>query len=209
MKLSLSSGLRALLWVIASLFGWITLYFFVFKGATGYNNPIVLGSIALVSGLTILIPEVIFLHPRIRARFDGVLRVTLCSAIAVPIIMSWLGTFRWYGAGWGYDSFVHFVASGAGALIVLLVLVLVGATDFKLRASVFVIFVLMIFLGGTANELFERYSDLWWGTTMFGEPGEPNDTIRDLMHNILGATVGSVICLVHGERIAKYLSRRP
>ncbi len=203
----LSNGLRVLIVAIATLFLWLAAYFFTFKEATGFNDHRFLGAMAIVSAVTILLPEIIFLHRRVRIRFNGRFRVIVGAAIAFPIILSWLGTFRWYRAGWEYDSLVHFISSGIGAFLVLPTLMFFGVSGVKLRVSVFMLFVIIVFIGGTANELFEHYGDLWWGTSMFGEPGQPDDTVRDILYNVLGASLGSIICLWRGDSIIRYLQK--
>lgn len=200
--------LRIFLLVIASLYAWLAAYFFVFRSATGFEAYNFLGGMALASVVLSTVPELIFISRRVRDRWNGNLRVMLGSVITFTLMLSWLGTLRWYLAGWGYDSFVHFAASAGGAVVALLLLLLVNQRLPRSPVIFIGLLVLLVVFGGVVNELFEKYGDLIWGTEMFGEPGELDDTLRDFAYNVIGAVLGSVICVRRSPQLARYLKRK-
>lgn len=193
--------------IIATLFGWLAAYFFVFKSATGFEKFYFLGGMATVSAVVIILPELAFLIFRRQKKWNNHLPALLGASIAIPVIMSWLGTFLWYRSGWGYDSIVHFFSNGFGMLTIFLVLLLFNI-EMQKKPLLFGGLMILIIFGGIINELFEYYGDIWWGTHMYGELGQAGDTLRDLSYNILGAVVGLVLVMWNGDLLVRYLERK-
>ncbi|MDP3985242.1 MAG: hypothetical protein Q8P82_00620, partial [bacterium] len=206
----MSHWLRIMIWILATQFLWVAGYFFLDPRAARFENPEFLGGMALVSAVVLIIPEIFFLIPFVRRRFNGHLRTWFGVLIALPVLLSWLGTFYWYTAGWGYDSVVHFSASFFGSLLAFgILLVMRGPGLFRKRAARPILFFLIAGLslfGGIVNEVFEKYGDVWFHTQMFGEAGEEGDTIRDIAYDLLGAVLGSFACLARGEKAGSYFS---
>lgn len=120
----------------------------------------------------------------------------------IAMILSWIGSFGPYRWGFGYDSFVHFVASALLAVIIVSILFAVIPVFQKHTWSVILIVATLTLLGGVINELFELFGDQLLGTAMYGEAGQPNDTILDYGYDVGGALVGSIIGVV----FRKYLT---
>ncbi len=114
-------------------------------------------------------------------------------ALAIGMWLSWIGAFGPYRWGFGYDSFVHLTVS---VLIALLIVSLIYAINPAIQTkwqAVVIIVVLFTIFAGVINELFEKYGDIWLGTKMYGEFGQPNDTIRDYVYDFFGAIIGTFI----------------
>lgn len=122
---------------------------------------------------------------------------------AIAMILSWIGSFGLYRWGFGYDSFVHFTASVLVAVIlVALVYTLIPILRTRTWAVILIVATLTL-VAGVVNELFEMFGDHLFGTTMYGEAGQPFDTIRDYGYDIAGAFVGSIFAVISKKRIVR------
>ncbi|MBI4281187.1 hypothetical protein HY628_03240, partial [Candidatus Uhrbacteria bacterium] len=125
--------LRLLIWIVALQFLWLALaLLFVPQWFPNHHIPLLV-AFAFVSTVCILLPEYIFRFPKVRAVWNGSFRNSLAAAVAMPLMLSWLGAFRWYRAGWGYDSLVHFLSSLIGVFISFLVILLARGSCFFRR----------------------------------------------------------------------------
>jgi len=124
---------------------------------------------------------------------------------AIGMTLSWIGAFGLYRWGFGYDSFVHFSASVLLAVIIVS-LVYTLFPFFRTHTwSVILIVATLTLLGGVINELFELFGDQLLGTAMYGEVGQPNDTILDYGYDVAGALVGSILGVIFRHRIIKFV----
>ncbi len=132
--------------------------------------------------------------------------VTFVEILAlISMVIAWIGGFGLFRWGFGYDSFVHFTAS---ALLAVILVALVYALTPSLQTrpwAVILIVATLTLVGGVINELFEMFGDQWWGTVMYGEAGQPLDTMIDYFYDIGGALTGSIIGVLSRERILKLL----
>ena len=137
----------------------------------------------------------------IRERLVAVIEILAAAAM----ILSWIGSFGFYRWGFGYDSFVHFTAS---VLLAIIIAALAYAVFPRTRVhawSVILIVATLTLVGGVVNELFELYGDQLFGTMMYGELGQPIDTLRDYGYDVIGALVGAILAVVFRKRIIKLI----
>jgi uncharacterized membrane protein YjdF len=99
------------------------------------------------------------------------------------LIMGWIGSLGAYQLGRGYDSAVHFFSTLLGVWMVRKC----AKTDQQFRNLT-----VLVLAAGVVNELFEFFGDFWWGTQMYGEKGQVDDTARDLVANTVGFVSGIV-----------------
>lgn len=126
--------------------------------------------------------------------------------IAVAMIASWIGAFGMYRVGLGYDTGVHVFVS---SLIALMVVMAALSTRFELGARMAAILgcaALVTILAGSVNEVFEWGGDQLFGTSMYGEAGEPNDTFKDAIGNMAGFVIGSSFAYANRKRLMKFIS---
>ncbi len=117
--------------------------------------------------------------------------------IAIMMILSWIGSLGLYRAGISYDTLVHFINSAFAALIALII---AHANGLEKRTKTWLIVILVfaiVMLSGIINELFEWGGDELIGTEMFGEIGEPTDTLKDMVANVAGFALGTYLGLKH------------
>lgn len=170
------------------------------------DHPVFSGLTAFFSALTIALPYIIYQKTRLKEKYNIKFPLILESLIALSLILGWLGTFKFYQIGIGYDSFIHFSVSFLGALMAFII----GSVIFgvkKKKKIVLMIFLVVIFVG-IFNEFFQKYGDMWWGTEMFGEIGQPNDTSRDLIYDTLGIFAGISLVLFNGEEWIRGLKNK-
>lgn len=120
------------------------------------------------------------------------------------IVSSWIGAFGLYRDGIGYDTFVHFFASWC--LLIIFGLVLTTALQYQHWWLILGMAAILTLLGGLLNELFEYAGDQLFSTMMYGEAGQPDDTLRDLIADGVGVMVGAGIFYFLRLRIRKYIS---
>jgi len=125
---------------------------------------------------------------------------TLLGLVGIIFLLSDFGNlyfydnwnFRWLG----YDTITHFVIP---AIFVVIVAMLYELLWLKrgVPPAVEVIFVgaLTVVIFSFLWELFEKQSDLWWGTRMFWDPTQPIvlDTVDDLVADFYGVFLGSIL----------------
>jgi len=137
-----------------------------------------LGPLALMSAGALLIPYLAFHFFSPRSNEEDLLLAEVLVGLAT--IVSWVGAFGLYRTRLSYDTFVHVFNSAAVTMAFGLLL---RSRD---RASAFLLAGLLAMSGGVANELFEWGGDHVWGTSMYGEQGDPQDTRNDLVANLAG-----------------------
>jgi len=151
-----------------------------------------LGYLALLAAAAMFIPWIIF-------RSLGTERVGSYEVMAVSgLVAGWAGTFGLYRAGLGYDTAVH-VFCMALFTFVMMDGISRQHGPHHLPVLAAIGFVLAM-LAGVGNELFEWAGDRLFGTMMYGEAGQPNDTQIDLVANVVGFVVGAVAAF-HVKRV--------
>lgn len=174
-----------------------------FLGYEPTDHPAFSGIFALLSSAVLTLPHIVYQKDRFREASSKFL-LTLESIIAFILIITWAGILKLYGLGFGYDSFVHFINSFLGVLTAFLFFSTLGLK----KKKILIIGFFAAVLGGVFNEIFQFYGDKWWGTKMFGQTGEPNDTFRDIFYNVLGALIGTIAMLVQGEKWIRNLKKQ-
>lgn len=177
-----------------AVYGVIAGYFFANQQSVYSDDGVFLGVMALSSIILLALPALLFRVPRLRERLPARAMLALEGLLAAVTLFAWIGTFGLFRAGIGYDSLVHVLSSALGIGIALIALpILYPNVSMMPQARLVVLLLGIVFAGGVANELFEKFGDAWWGTQMYGEWGDPRDTERDLMYNVLGAFLGAAL----------------
>lgn len=125
--------------------------------------------------------------------------------LAISLSLSWIGSFGLYRRRIGYDTLVHFTVSFIGAFTLVMILRAIQPAFKKHPIFLFVLVVLLMNVGGIGNELFEWGGDTLFGTAMYGESGQVNDTLRDFVGNSFGMVLGAVSGMLLHKRFQKYL----
>ncbi|MBU1907094.1 hypothetical protein KKD71_02990, partial [Patescibacteria group bacterium] len=127
-----------------------------------------------ISAIAMLLPHLLIIAvPRLKKSASESFLAMEESLLALAMILSWIGAFGPYRWGFGYDSFVHFGASAIAAVMITAFVYVLAPKLRKNYIALIVIVILMALLAGAANELFEKYGDIIWGTMMYGETGQP------------------------------------
>ncbi|MBU0645915.1 hypothetical protein KJ611_00330 [Patescibacteria group bacterium] len=170
-----------------------------------HNQEWFLVYMLLLSALGMMGPFIIVnlirpLRARITEQALGLMEMLAGAAM----VASWIGAFGLYRDGFGYDTFVHFFASLC--LVLIFGIALTVFPFFAKRVWLLLLLVVVLtLLGGLLNEMFEYAGDLLFTTMMYGEAGQPDDTLRDLIGNSVGAVIGVVVLYFVRERLNKYL----
>lgn len=167
---------------------WFLVYMLLLS-ALGMAGPFILAH---------LIPP---LRRRLNDRILGMMEILA----GLAMVASWIGAFGLYRDGFGYDTFVHFFASFCLFIIFGLALMIFPVFNSRiwllLLAAAF-----LTLLGGFLNEIFEFAGDLLFETMMYGEAGQPDDTLRDAIGDLLGAATGVILFYFWRGRIKGYFS---
>lgn len=103
---------------------------------------------------------------------------------------------NWASYWFGFDSFAHFTIPILCTLIAAMLYELLRIRKGVPNAvEVLLISGLTVVIFSFLWELFEKQSDIWWGTKLFWNPDRPIsvDTADDLIMDFYGAFVGSVL----------------
>ena len=144
------------------------------------------------------------LIPRLREKLNDQSLGILEILAGLAIVSSWIGAFGLYRDGFGYDTFVHFFASFCLMGMFTIVLMLFPV----FRNKIWVLLLLaggLTLVGGLLNEVFEYMGDLLFETMMYGELGQPDDTLRDLIADGVGIGLGAVIFYFVRDRFGRYI----
>lgn len=162
--------------------------------------------LAILSSVGLLGPWLFFRFlPRIQTKGTANLLGFIELLITIGIGIGWLGGFGLYRVGLGYDTFAHFSVSMLIGLVILSVsFVLIPEIQHSYFMG-FLIVAVLASVAGLINELFEYGGDQLFGTVMYGEAGQSDDTLRDLVGNTLGFLAGSVIGFATKDRIIDYV----
>lgn len=192
---------------LAHAFFWTFLIFAVltqlgYADVWGHDDEWFLFYLYLLSAATMMIPFLLFSYiPRLRKQVNekilGKFELLVCWAM----MLGWMGGFGFYRLGIGYDTFVHFTASGLIAVMMVMLLILLRPAFAKEPFRLFLWVALLTLIGGTMNEVFEWAGDTYLGTSMFGEAGQPLDTYIDYVANTFGLVFGSVMAYLGREEL--------
>jgi len=159
-----------------------------------------------LSAVSVLIPYWIVISiKRLRSNTNENFVALTESILIIAMLLSWIGAFGPYRWGLGYDSFVHFSASVLAGIFFASVAYAIKAKWSRNSIAVFLFVVGMSILAGIGNELFEKYGDIIWGTKMFGEAGQANDTTIDYIYDFIGAIIGALVGIANKKRIKQYI----
>lgn len=167
-----------------------------------HNDEWMLAFLSALSACALFLPWILFrFAPTLRGKGTAARLGRFELMVLLAELASWAGSFGLYRIGLEYDSFVHAFSSG---------LVAVGATAIvslsrpswmrhprRLALGAFVI----VAAAGIGNELFEWGSDRLFGTGLYSEAGQPNDTLYDLIANAFGFLLGSWLAYRNRETI--------
>ncbi len=158
-----------------------------------------------ISAILLFLPWLIFKIPSLKRRATEPLLALIELLLAGAMCLSWIGSFGPYRWGIGYDSFVHYTASLFAAIGFVTLVYTLKPTLKSNWAVVVVIAIVLSFLTGIGNEAFEYYGDIIWGTEMYGEAGQPNDTVIDYAFDATGATLGVILSIRYRNEIFKLI----
>lgn len=156
-----------------------------------------LAAMALFSCLGVLAPWIITrCIPTVRARMSVATLGRFEALVALCMVLTWIGALGLYRTDWGYDTMVHAIISGCLAYMFTVALAMALPSIERNPLRLLAIVVCLSITAGVINELFEWGGDQIFGTTMYGQAGEPNDTEFDLMANSIGGIVGMILAYI-------------
>jgi hypothetical protein len=170
----------------------------------GHDDEWALSYMAFGSALVMLLPYALVQSSKsIRSHINTAWLAGLEAVLFFAMTASWIGAFGLYRAGFGYDTGVHVFSSALAVFGVTLIVMAIKpdlAHEPLVLASIAFIVALM---AGAGNELVEWSSDRFLGTVMYGEVGQPNDTLRDGIGDVIGVIAGTVFVVARRAKIAK------
>jgi len=157
-----------------------------------FYNPILMGSLALVSGILIYLPGVIF---RTKDHTKGKALTLMQLVVAVSLLINGaggLGLYKLYQYGIPYDKFTHFLTP---LIFVVGLFYFIKNWFAKSDKTAIITSTILVLLGGVVWEFLEAFSDRAIGTSLLGggTGGAFWDTFWDTTMNIIGVGVGIVI----------------
>ncbi len=191
---------------VVNFFFWLFIFliFFFFLDVGRGPDPKFFSFMAFVSVLALLVPIFISRWGKLGKIYNKDFIYTIEFLVVVCLIFGWLGARGGVGLFWigvGYDSLDHFAVSGLIAICLFFLSFHLFENYWKNKNKFFPllgVFFATMFIG-VFNEFFELYGDKLMGTEMYGEAGDPFDTIKDLIYDVLGVLVAIVICYIKGE----------
>jgi len=173
---------------------------FVMAGFFGWQKDVFGTATFLLGALGLLILFFIQKSKVFSKYYEPSFGNTLLGLGGMIFLLSDLGNLYFYDRftfDWlGYDTMAHFIIPMLFTIIAAMLYEFVrlgkgvpAAVEVVL-ASALVVVAFSIFW-----ELFERQSDIWWGTHLFWDPTQPIavDTADDLIADFYGVFVGSVL----------------
>lgn len=156
-----------------------------------HDDELFLGIMCIVSALSLLFPWVLtklfgFWAKGLDEKHLG--KIEFFGAIMM--ILTWIGSLGLFRAGLGYDTAIHFINSLLITWIFIILLRPMVPRKMGLRIIIACLLIVLVAFSGLIVELFEWGFDQLIGTGMYGELGEPNDTLKDAMANTLGLITG-------------------
>lgn len=177
--------------VLVAFFGQLALAAGLFAGIidiSGHNDEWFVAYLALLGAAGLFIPWLLF-RKRLPERRIGYYE----AFAAVGMASSWIGAFGPYRTVSGYDTFVHVFCSALLGFVIIDALRRLAPRIASHEALLIAAGLVLTMLGGLGNELFEWGGDQLFGTMMYGEAGQPDDTTRDLIGNAVGFVIGALI----------------
>lgn len=174
-----------------------------------YNDSFVLWSaIGYIIGLFSIIP--IFRSDAALRRY-GYKRLgsIIELLLAASLVFNGFGTLGWYLTTEHYDDFVHFITPamitwGCGMWYVAHIALKDQVTTLPKKAWWVIAAALAVSLVWEPTEFI---TDKLLGTTTYGQPGQPLDTLYDITMDVLGVVTGWLVFLATRVRILRWIQR--
>lgn len=158
-----------------------------------------------ISAVLLFLPWLLFKIPALKRYATEPLVAWIEILLAAAMCLSWIGSFGPYRWAIGYDSFVHYTASILAAVGFVTLVYTISPSMKRNWAGVVIIAIVLSFLAGIGNEAFEYYGDMIWGTQMYGEAGQSNDTAIDYVFDAAGAALGVILAIRYRHEIFKLI----
>lgn len=178
----------------AFLFGFVTVIFFVFQE----NIFGIVIAVLAVSGLLVIFfiqKSKLFL-----AHYNQIFGDTILGLSGIIFIIGCLGNLylfdNWASYWFGFDTVAHFALPAIFTIVAAMLYELFWIKKKMPNAvEVLLISAFTVVIFSFLWELFEKQSDIWWGTKIFWNPARPIavDTADDLIADFYGALVGCVL----------------
>lgn len=203
----LKNVLNVLVWTFVG-FG---LYLLLIADERFQPYPKFQAGIAFLSVLAMFLPYIVFRFMRLYARFERGLLIHLESLVVLPLTLNGLGA-RWlYDMDFEFDSFVHFANTFLLVLLAGSVLWLIHPPLMtRYRVLTFVGLAVAFLVIGVLFEAYEKFSDLWFHTQMWGDGGVNiiNDTRDDIFYDALGAIGAAAYFVYEGIHLLERKRRK-
>lgn len=159
--------------------------------------------IAVLNVMFIMIPYFIYNYTRLKKKHNIKYLFSIEFFLALALVFNAFGANNLYKQGFEYDSMLHFTNSFLVTIVFLLFILGVNKKIFSswiipplLAAGAIIIF-------GISFEFFEYYGDILFGTLMYGQLGQPYDTLIDMSFNVLGGLTASLIIVYKHKELLK------
>lgn len=167
---------------------------------------------AFLSVLAMFIPYIVFYSLHLYERYERGLLIHLEALVVIPLTLNGIGA-RWlYDLNIEFDSFVHFINTFLLVLLTGVVLWLLQPMMLKKRQLLTFISLAVVFiLVGVFFEAYEKFSDIWFHTSMWGEGGLQIviDTRDDIFYDSLGAIAAAAYFAYDGIHLLERWVKKP
>lgn len=141
--------------------------------------------VAVLSGLSLFVPRLLFTHTMLKKHLHMRALLYLENAWMVLILLNTFGSLSFYYTTQYYDMILHFVDPIIGGFMIALLVAAWEEHDGEYTESYVAYMTLAItFVIIFVWEAYEFYGDMWFGTQMFGQEGEPFDTFYDIVAGV-------------------------
>ena len=160
--------------------------------------------------LIILSPHLIYNYSKyLKNHYNENFVITFQLLTATGFAMSGLGTLFLNSAGFEYDTFQHFFATilfGIGISIIISLIFKKKSLNLDKFKISFLTVCLTLILSTIVWESYQYFGDQIFSTKMFGQKGQPLDTLYDCMADILSLPLTVVFIYRYLDKFFKWIS---
>ena len=181
----------------------VGIYLFIFAKEPQWQYPRFQGIISFISALFIALPFIVYQQTSLRRFYKKHFLYVSEALVTLLLSLNGIGALYFFDAPLEYDSVIHFINLIFATLLIFLVVgAFLKSDTLHIRIVLFFIATAGAFFLGIGNEWWEHFSDIHFGTHVWGQIGQDPwyDTKNDILSNTLGISVAAFLLFFWGNR---------